>query len=508
VKQWRLSARESAGNSSINSVRPESTPPRRRSPRQFLVPLIVGCALFMEMLDSTVITTALPVMAHSLHEDPVRLNLAITSYLLSLGVFIPISGWVADRFGARRVFRLAIGVFTVGSMLCGISHSLMQLVGARILQGLGGAMMTPVGRVVVLKTVPKSDLILAMTYLTVPAMLGPVVGPLVGGFIVTYYSWRWIFFMNLPICIVGIVLVTLFVPDIFEDEVPPLDWFGFVLTGLGLAGVMFFLETVGRGAISAWLVFTGLIVGTSCLIAYYFHTRRTEFPIVELRLFKLQTFTASTLTGGLFRMGVGAMPFLLALLLQVGFGLSPFASGLLTFVSAAGATITKMTIRPIVRVFGFRHLLVVNGIITAFSMAVISLFTASTSHMVITLVLLCGGFFRSLQFTCLGSLAYADVPPNLVSSSSSLASMVQQLSMSLGVTCAALTLHVILGMRSETSLHANDVSPAFVIMAALSLLTSFLFIRLDEHAGHELSGRQAGPALTAADERKSVSAMH
>jgi len=508
VKQWPLSARESAGNSRVSGAQPPSPPRRRASTRQFIVPLIVGCALFMEMLDSTVITTALPVMAHSLHEDPVRLNLAITSYLLSLGVFIPVSGWVADRFGARKVFRLAIAVFTVGSMLCGVSHSLLQLVGARILQGLGGAMMTPVGRVVVLKTVPKSDLILAMTYLTVPAMLGPVVGPLVGGFIVTYYSWRWIFFMNLPICIIGIVLVTLFVPDIFEEDVAPLDWLGFLLTGFGLAGVMFFLETVGRGALPVWLVAAALILGLGGLLAYYFHARRVPRPIVELKLFRLQTFTAATLTGGLFRMGVGAMPFLLALLLQVGFGLSPFASGLLTFVSAAGATITKMTIAPIVRVFGFRHLLVINGIITAFSMAVISLFTAATPHLVITLVLLCGGFFRSLQFTCLGSLAYADVPPNLVSSSSSLASMVQQLSMSLGVTCAALTLHVILAMRGEIKLHANDVSPAFTIMAVLSLLTSFLFIRLDEHAGHQLSDRPRTPALSDHDNRESISVTH
>ena len=221
------------------------------SPLEFLAPMIVGCALFMEMLDSTVISTALPVMAKSLGEDPIKLNLAITSYLLSLAVFIPISGWMADRFGARTVFRAAIVIFTIGSILCGVSQSLPQLVAARIAQGFGGAMMVPVGRLIVLKTVAKSELVTAMSYLTVPAVLGPVVGPPIGGFIVTYYSWRWIFFINVPIGAIGITLITWYIPNIREDAVVPLDWRGFLLTGLGLAGLVFGFESIGRGVLPA-----------------------------------------------------------------------------------------------------------------------------------------------------------------------------------------------------------------------------------------------------------------
>ena len=220
---------------------------------QFLAPLIVGCALFMEMLDSTVISTALPAIAHSMDEDPIRLNLAITSYLLSLAVFIPISGWMADRYGSRTVFRAAIALFTVGSILCGVSQSLSQLVAARIVQGFGGAMMVPVGRLIVLKTIPKSELVAAMSYLTVPAVLGPVLGPPVGGFIVTYYSWRWIFFINVPISFIGITLVTMFIENIHEEDVPPLDLGGFILTGLGLAGLVFGLRWwAAESCRSAW----------------------------------------------------------------------------------------------------------------------------------------------------------------------------------------------------------------------------------------------------------------
>jgi MFS family permease len=232
-----------------------------------LAPLIVGCALFMEMLDATVISTALPAIAHSMHEDPIRLNLAITSYLLSLAVFIPISGWMADRFGARTVFRAAIVIFTIGSILCGVSHSLMQLVAARIAQGFGGAMMVPVGRLIVLKTVRKSELVTAMSYLTVPAILGPVVGPPLGGFIVTYYSWRWIFFINLPIGILGFVLVTVLIENIREEEVFPLDWIGFILTGVGLAGLVLGFEMVGRGMLPVSVVIAILGGGGLCCMS-------------------------------------------------------------------------------------------------------------------------------------------------------------------------------------------------------------------------------------------------
>ena len=377
----------------------------------------------MQTLDSTIIATALPAMARSLHEDPVKLNLAITAYLLSLAVFIPITTWVADKFGARRVFRYAILLFTVGSVLCGVSQSLPELVAARILQGLGGAMLVPVGRLLVLKSVPKSDWVEAMSYLTVPMVLGPVVGPPIGGLIVTYYSWRWIFFINVPICLFGIALVTLFIKNIREPEVPPLDLRGFVLTGLGLAGLVFGFESIGRGMIPVSLVLAATLGGLGCTGLYVLHARRTPQPIIELGLLKIQTFSSATFGGGLSRMANGAMPFLLAMLLQLVFGLSPFASGLITFSSAAGALTMKMTVNPIIRRFGFRSVLVVNGVISAVFITICGLFRASTPHSVIVLVLLIGGFFRSLQFTSLNALTYADVPSDWVSNASSLASM-------------------------------------------------------------------------------------
>jgi len=455
-----------------------------------LAPLIVGCALFMEMLDATIISTALPAIAHSMHEDPIRLNLAITSYLLSLAVFIPISGWVADRFGARTVFRSAIIIFTIGSILCGISHSLQQLVAARIAQGFGGAMMMPVGRLIVLKTVRKSELVTAMSYLTVPAILGPVVGPPLGGFIVTYYAWRWIFFINVPIGIIGFMLVTMFIENVREAEVFPLDFRGFLMTGLGLAGLVFGFEMLGRGILPPSIVMTILTGGGICSALYVMHARRIKYPIIDLKLIKIPTFAMATIGGGLFRMGIGALPFLLAMLLQLVFGLSPFASGMLTFTSAAGALFMKITAVPVIRRFGFRTVLIGNGIIASLILMSYSLFRPTTPHLVIIIALLSGGFLRSLQFTALGTLAYADVPSALMSNASSLASMAQQLFLSLGVAIAALLLHLSLGGRPVSSLASHDFTLPFVVVGVLAMLSSLLFLPLDHDAGEEVSGRR------------------
>ncbi len=473
-----------------------SPTPSRISALEFLAPMIVGCALFMEMLDATVISTALPAMAKSLGEDPIKLNLAITSYLLSLAVFIPISGWMADRFGARTVFRTAIVIFTTGSVFCGVSNSLPELVAARILQGFGGAMMVPVGRLIVLKTIAKSELVTAMSYLTVPAVLGPVVGPPVGGFIVTYYSWRWIFFINVPIGAIGFMLVTWYIPNLREDDVFPLDFRGFLLTGLGLAGLVSGFESIGRGVIPASIIMCVMAAGGVCVALYILHSRRIDYPIVDLGLLKIPTFLVATLGGGLFRMGIGALPFLLAMLLQVVFGLSPFASGLLTFTSAAGALFMKMTATPIIRRLGFRTVLISNGVLSAFIMMSYALFRSTTPHFVIVAALLSGGFFRSLQFTALGTLAYADVPDRLMSGASTLSSMAQQLFLSLGVAIGAMLLHMSLSARGAAHLSTHDFTPAFVVMGCLALLSSLLFIPLEYHAGDEVSGRQRGLELS------------
>jgi EmrB/QacA subfamily drug resistance transporter len=460
--------------------------------RQVIVPLIVACALFMENLDSTVIATALPAIAKSLHEDPLRLNVAITSYLLSLAIFIPLSGWMADRFGGRTVLRAAILVFTMGSVCCGFANSLPEFVAARIFQGVGGAMMVPVGRFVMLRSVAKSDLVRAMSYLAVPALIGPVIGPPLGGFIVTYQSWRWIFFINVPIGLLGILLVTLFIDNLREEAVRPLDLPGFLLTGVGLAGLVFGFENVGRGALSGSLVLALLMVGVLCIAVYVWHARHTAFPIVDLSLLRIPTFGAAQFGGSLFRIGVGALPFLLPMLFQLGFGLTPFGSGLLTFASAAGAMMMKMSASTIIRSFGFRQVLVGNAVISSAFLMSFALFRPTTPHLVILAVLLASGFFRSLEFTSVNTLSYADVPPALMSRATSFASMVQQLSMSIGVGIGALILHVTLVLRGGMTLSSSDFIPAFLIVGIISFSSVVQFLRLPPEAGVELSGRRSG----------------
>ena len=471
------------------AVSGSENPIRARATRQILVPLIVACAMFMQNLDSTVIATALPTIARSLDESPLTLNVAITCYLLSLAVFIPISGWTADRFGARRVFSAAIVVFTLGSIGCGVSNSLSALVAARILQGMGGALMVPVGRLVLLRTVPKSDLVRAMSYVSVPALIGPVMGPPLGGFIVTYASWRWIFFINMPIGVLGIILVNLLVGDLKETGRRPFDLSGFALTGVGLAALAFGFENVGRGALPTAMVLALLVIGAACTFWYVRHASRVSHPIIDLALMKIPTYASATIGGFLFRMGLGALPFLLPLMLQVGFGLDPLASGLLTFASAAGAMTMKMTAVHVIRTLGFRIVLVGDAVISALFLFGYSLFRPDTPHLVIFLALLAGGFFRSLQMTSINSLSYADVPPAMLSRATSLTSMAQQLSQTVGVATGALLLQGVLALRGGTALIAADFYPAFIGVATISLLSVPFFLRMSPDAGAEVSGR-------------------
>jgi len=350
--------------------------------------------------------------------------------------------------------------------------------------------MVPVGRLVVLRIVPKSGFVDAMSYLTIPAVLGPVLGPPVGGFIVTYSSWRWIFFMNVPIAILGMILVTLYIPDIKEEEAIPLDFRGFILTGLGLAGLVFGFETIGRDMIPVSLVMSVLTVGGLCAGLYFLHARRIDYPIVDLRLMRIPTFSASVFGGGLARMGIGALPFLLAMLLQLVFGLNPFASGLITFTSALGALTMKFTVGPIVRRFGFRTVLIGNGLISGLILISYVTFRPGIPKSLMIGTLLAGGFFRSLQFTSLNTVAYADISPPMMSGASTLSSMAQQLFLSLGVTVAALVLHISLTMRGSTTLDASDFGAAFIVIGILSLASTLFFVPLEHHAGAEVSGHQ------------------
>jgi EmrB/QacA subfamily drug resistance transporter len=460
-----------------------------RAPGSILVPLVVACAMFMQNLDSTVIATALPTIARALDESPLTLNVAITCYSLSLAVFIPISGWTADRFGARRVFSAAIVVFTLGSIGCGMANSLAALVAARILQGMGGALMVPVGRLVLLRTVEKSYLVRAMSYVSVPALIGPVMGPPLGSFIVTYWSWRWIFFINIPIGVLGIVLVNLLIGNLKEGGRRPFDFGGFVLTGVGLASLAFRFENVGRGALPKVVIAALLIIGAACTVLYVRHARRVDHPIIDLALFRIPTYAAASIGGFLFRMGLGALPFLLALMLQVGFGLDALSSGLLTFASAAGAMTMKMTAARIIRTLGFRIVLVGDAMISALFLFGYSLFRPTTPHLMIFLALLAGGFCRSLQMTSINTLSYADVPPAMLSRATSLTSMAQQLSQTVGVATGALLLQVVLALRGGGALTAPDFYPAFVGVAMISLLSVPFFFKMSPDAGAEVSGR-------------------
>ena len=455
-----------------------------------VVPMIVACAFFMQNLDSTVIATALPAIGRSLGEDPLRLNLAISSYLLALAVFVPLSGWTADRFGAKTVFRFAILGFMLGSVACAFAESLTHLVLGRILQGAGGSMMIPVGRLVLLRNVPKAALVSAMAYLTIPSLMGPLIGPPLGGLIVTYFSWHWIFLINIPIGIVGIVLVTLLIPEIREAHPGRLDFPGFMLTTFGLTGLVFGLETVGRGAVENWVTLSLIAADTLAALAYVQYARRTERPIVDLGLFAIPTYRAAVVGGFLFRAGIGALPFLLPMMLQVGFGLSALSSGLITFAAAAGALTMKFTAGPFIRALGFRRVLIWNVVVSAGFLAVNGLFEPATPHWFIFLVLLVGGFFRSLQFTAMQALSFADVPPERMSRATSLGSMMQQLAQSVGVAFGAMVLHLTVSLRGGAALDAGDFLPPFLGIAFLSLASILFFLPLAPDAGAEVSGHR------------------
>jgi len=460
---------------------------------RYLVPMIVACALFMENMDATVIATALPTIAKGFGESPLRLNLAITCYLLSLGIFLPLSGWLADRLGARTVFSSAIVVFTLGSIGCSTVESLPQLVLARIVQGMGGAMMVPVGRLVVLRSIPKAELVAAMAYLTVPALIGPVIGPPLGGFIVTYFSWRWIFWINIPIGLLGIALALRYVPNVREAREEALDGAGFGMVSLGLAGTMFGFENVGRGILSNDSVIALLLFGLAFLAAYGWHAGRVDAPIIDVALLRVRTFRASVLGGFLFRIAIGALPFLTPLMLQLGFGLSPFASGMITFSGAAGAMFMKITAPAILRALGFRRVLLLNTMVCAVSVACYGFFRPSTPHALIIGVLLVGGFFRSLQFTSLNTLAYADIDPPRMSRATTLSAVGQQLSLSFGVGLGALLLHSTLVWKGHDELGAGDFSFAYFSIAAISLTALSFFSRLPVDAGAEISGKKEEP---------------
>jgi EmrB/QacA subfamily drug resistance transporter len=455
-----------------------------------LTPLIIATALFMENMDGTVLSTSLPAIAQDFHLDPLVLKLALTSYMLTLAVFIPASGWVADKLGARTVFCSAIVVFTLGSILCGASSSLPTLVAARVFQGFGGAMMVPVGRLVLLRSTPKADMVDALAYLTVPALVGPIVGPPLGGFITTYLNWRWIFWINVPIGLLGLALSLRFIDNIRERDVARFDFRGFFLSGPGLLALIFGLTIIGRDIVPAWVIAGLVLGGVALLAAYVRHARRDPDAIIDLSLLETPTFFTGVVGGFVFRVGIGTIPFLLPLLLQIGFGLTPFESGSLTFAAAAGAMAMKFSASRIIRRWGFRRVLIVNGVISALFLASYGFFTAHTAHWLLLATLLTGGFFRSLEFTALNALSYADVDQARMSRATSFASVVQQMSGAIGVAVAAASIESIQFALGDGALVARDMSLSFAVTALIALSSVAFFWLLKPSAGAEVSGQR------------------
>ena len=456
-----------------------------------LIPLIVATALFMENMDSTVIATSLPAIAVDIGTSPLTLKLAITSYLLSLAVFIPASGWTADRFGARMVFAVAIGVFMLGSIGCALSSSVTGFVIARIVQGMGGAMMTPVGRLVLLRSIDKSALVNAMAWVTVPALVGPVIGPPLGGFITTFFSWHWIFLINIPIGLLGIFMALRHIDPIKSEDPERFDLYGLVLAGIGLGGIAFGLSVAGLNLLP-WSVVGALVAtGSISMTLYVMHARRTGSPVLDFSMLHLATLRASIIGGFLFRLGIGALPFLLPLLMQVGFGLTPFQSGLVTFASAVGAMGMKALAARIIRTFGFRNMMTINAIVSSFFLAACALFTAATPLLLIMIILVVGGFFRSLQFTAINTVAYAEVAPAQMSRATTLVSVNQQLAISAGVAIGAFSVESTMMLRHVTELTAGVFAPAFLVVAFISAISAWFFWQMPDDAGHEISGRKA-----------------
>jgi EmrB/QacA subfamily drug resistance transporter len=455
---------------------------------QRTIAFAIAVALFMENLDSTIIATSVPVISRSLGTTPLNLSMAVSVYLLSLAIFIPMSGWMADRFGTRTIFASAIGLFTVASALCGMSQSLAMLVAARALQGVGGAMMMPVGRLIMGRSFAKSELVAAMAYVTIPGLVGPMLGPLIGGAITTYTSWRWIFYINLPIGLVGIGFALKFIENMRDPNVKPPDIVGFFWIGIALAGLVLGVENVGRGVLPEGAEVGLFALSASAGYVYWRHYKKSAAPALDLKLLDIRTFRTSVLGGSISRVGFGATPFLLPLLFQIGFGRTPLESGALTFTGTIGAMAMKFGSARIVRRFGFRRLLIGNAILIGGLGMALAGFGPTTPAAVIIGVLLLSGFFRTLHFTCMSALTYADLEKSRMSNGTSIASVAQQISMSLGVAVGATVLHLATELSGKTSPDAAAFVPTLIIVGAIPMLAIFYFAKLPANAGEEMSG--------------------
>lgn len=452
-----------------------------------LAPLAVATATLMEFVDSTALSTALPTLARAFQSDPVHLKLALTSYLLALAVFAPASGWAADRFGARRVFVFAMMVFLVGSALCGMSQTLWQLVAARIVQGAGGAMMTPVGRAIVVGAAPREQLVSAMAWFTMPALIGPLIGPPIAGFILSFAEWRWIFYVNLPIGIAGIAAVLAFAPNLPPEDAGPFDGLGFVLTAVGVSALVVAGESLGVGLLSTPVEIAMAITAAVTLGFYVVHARKVAKPILQINLLSRTSVRASILGGSLVRLGLGATPFLMPLLFQVALGWTPAKAAAVTIATSAGVLACKPFTARLLRRFGFRRILLATLLGTALLTAVPALYSAATPVWFMVVTLFVGGLVRSMQFTSTNSMAYADVAKAEVSQASTLSTVAQQIAMSLGVSFGGLLLHMTRG--ADAVLTPEQFVIPFIVIGATTLLAIPVYLRLPANTGAAITGR-------------------
>ncbi len=452
--------------------------------------LLVAGAFFMEFLDGTVIATALPDMAKSFGVDAVDLNIGISAYLITLAVLIPASGWIADRFGARKIFTLALAIFTLASVFCGLATTVDSFVAMRILQGMGGALMVPVGRLAVLRTTPKHLLITAIATLTWPALIAPIIGPPLGGFITSVADWRWIFFINVPLGIIAILLSLRIIPDIRDDERRPFDLPGFLATSVAMVSLVCAMEALGGQNMQSGLVLTLFVIGGLAFYYSLYHFRRAKWPMIRLDALKVPTFRVTMYGGSLFRASISAVPFLLPLLFQVGFGMDPFHSGLLVLAVFVGNLTIKPATTPLIRWLGFRRLLLINGALNVLALTACAFLTPQTPVWAILLVLYLGGVFRSIQFTGVSTLAFADVPGPQMSYANTLFSTASQLAIGLGITLGAIGIRLgekVSEVLALSTMPGISFRLAFVFIALICLIGMMDTLRLTKDAGVSVS---------------------
>ncbi len=467
---------------------PTSSSSLLASGKQFL-PWLVAVAFFMEALDTTILNTAVPVVSQALKVSPLSMKSVLASYTISLAVCIPISGWMADRFGTRRVFASAIGLFTLGSFLCGISSNIHVLVACRVLQGCGGAMMVPVGRLTLVRTFAKSELIRAMSFVAIPGLIGPMLGPLAGGIIVGYLHWRFIFFVNIPIGIVGLVLVYLHLPDYREGKSTPLDVIGLILFGSGVALLSYVLEIFGDHTLNLGEIVGLLAIAFSLIFGYGLHATQTLYPLLQLALFRIRTFSVAVSGSFVTRLGIGGAPFLLPLLYQLGLGFTPIQSGLLIMPQAIAAMSTKFLMPRILARIGYRGVLISNTVGLGLLLMLFATVGLGTPVWVIALQAFCYGSFTSLQYTSMNTLVYADITEDRTSNASSIASAMQQMSVSFGVAVAGLTTAYFVPdrFRSNPLEMIHGLHEAFLVLGVFTVLSALIFSRLHSRDGSNVS---------------------